>query len=150
VARQRVDNFASGFIKAGARVVVAQSWTTGVTYMIRSIFTTNQTIEQMWENAPNAQGHDQAFTPVRNPQFEGRVDPDTWTTGFHRSIVGAMNMRTTDVLAGVGTTSTAATTTSSADSTPPELWSVDGPTALNPNFDGVADKLNLLARLSET
>ncbi|HJP89403.1 MAG TPA: hypothetical protein VJ850_10250 [Candidatus Limnocylindrales bacterium] len=147
VARQRVDNFASGFIKAGARVVVAQSWTSGVTYMIRSIFTTNQTIEQMWENAPNAQGHDQSFTPVRNPQFEGRVDPDTWTTGFHRSIVGAMSMRTTDVIAGAGSASTASTT---GDTAPPELWSVDGPTALTPNFDGVADKLNLLARLSET
>ncbi|HEX2626562.1 MAG TPA: fibronectin type III domain-containing protein [Candidatus Limnocylindrales bacterium] len=149
VARQRVDNFASGFIRAGARVVVAQSWTSGVTYMINRIFTTDQTIEQMWENAPNAQGHDQAFTPVRNPQFEGRIDPDTWTTGFHRSIVGAMHMRTTDVLAGVGTSSTAAAGTA-ADTTAPALWSVDGPTALTPNDDGNADQLNLLARLSET
>jgi hypothetical protein len=147
VARQRVDNFASGFIKAGARVVVAQSWTSGVTYMINRIFTTNQTFEQVWENAPNAQGHDQSFTPVRNPQFEGRIDPDTWTTGFHRSVVGALNMKTTDVLAGVGVSSTAVTT---GDTTPPDLWSVDGPTALTPNFDGVADKLNLLARFSET
>ena len=30
VARERVDNFASGFIKAGARAVIAQSWTSGV------------------------------------------------------------------------------------------------------------------------
>lgn len=147
VARQRVDNFASGFIRAGARVVIAQSWTSGVTYALNRIFTTDQTFEQVWENAPNAQGHDQPFTPVRNPQFEGRIDPDTWTTGFHRSIVGALDMRTTDVLAGVGSTSTAA---SSGDATAPELWSVDGPTALTPNFDGVADKLSLLARFSET
>lgn len=147
VARQRVDNFASGFIKAGARVVIAQSWTSGVTYAINRIFTTDQTFEQLWDNAPNAQGHDQPFTPVRNPQFEARVDPDTWTTGFHRSIVGALGMRTTDVLAGVGSTSTAATT---GDTTAPELWSVDGPRALTPNFDGVADRLSLLARFSET
>jgi hypothetical protein len=147
VARQRVDNFASGFIKAGARVVIAQSWTSGVTYAINRIFTTNQTFEQVWENAPNAQGHDQPFTPVRNRQFEGRLDPDTWTTGFHRSIVGALDMRTTDVLAGAGTTSTAMAT---GDTAAPELWSVDGETALTPNFDGDADKLSLLARFSES
>ena len=147
VARQRVDNFASGFIRAGARVVIAQSWTSGVTYALNKIFTSNQTFESLWENAPNAQGHDQPFTPVRNPQFEGRIDPDTWTTGFHRSIVGALGMRTTDVLAGVGSSSTAATT---GDTTAPDLWSVDGPTALTPNFDGVADKLSLVARFSET
>lgn len=146
VARQRVDNFASGFIRAGARVVIAQSWTSGVTYALNRIFTTDQTFEQLWENAPNAQGHDQPFTPVRNPQFEARIDPNTWTTGFHRSIVGALGMRTTDVLAGVGSTSTAA---ASGDTTAPELWSVDGPTALTPNFDGVADKLYLLGRFSE-
>ena len=143
VARQRVDNFASGWIKAGARAVIAQSWTSGVTYAINRIFTSNQTFESLWENAPNAQGHDQPFTPARNPQFEARIDPDTWTTGFHRSIVGALGMRTTDVLAGLGSTSTA------SDSVAPELWSMDGATAMTPNNDGVADKLYLLGRFSE-
>ena len=146
VARQRVDNFASGFIKAGARAVVAQSWTSGVTYMIRSIFTTDQTFRSMWENAPNAQGHDQPFIPVRNPQYEGRVDPDTMTTGFHRSIVGNLDLMTGDVLAGAGITATSAT----PDTAAPKLWSVDGPRTLTPNFDGRADRLNLLARFSET
>ena len=143
VARQRVDNFASGFIRAGARAVIAQSWTTGVTYAINKIFTSNQTFESLWENAPNAQGHDQPFTPVRNPQFEARIDPDTWTTGFHRSIVGALDMRTTDVLAGVGAAFTA------SDSVAPELWSMDGATAITPNNDGFTDKLYLLGRFSE-
>src|SRR6185369_10620889 len=87
VARERVDNFASGFIRAGARAVIAQSWTSGVTYAIRSIFTTDQTIGDMWNTAPNRQGHIQSFVPVRNPQYEGRLDPDTMTgtvpTGFH-------------------------------------------------------------------
>ena len=146
VARQRVDNFASGFIKAGARAVIAQSWTSGVTYALNAIFTTNQTFESLWENAPNAQGHDQPFIPVRNPQYEGRVDPDTWTTGFHRSIVGNLNLKTSDVLAGAGVTATSST----PDTSGPALWSVDGPRTLTPNFDGRSDKLNLLARLSET
>lgn len=146
VARERVDNFASGFIRAGARAVIAQSWTSGVIYAIRSIFTTDQTIGDMWSNAPNFQGHIQPFVPVRNPQFQGALDPDTMTTGFHRSIVAAWDMRTTDVVAGAS----AAPTTASPDAVGPELWSVDGPTTLSPNFDGVADRLSLLARWSET
>ena len=147
VARERVDNYVSGFIKAGARAVIAQSWTSGVIYAIRSIFTTNQTIGTLWSNAPNRQGHEQSFVPVRNPQYEGRLDPDTWTTGFHRSIVGAMDMLTTDVIAGAGA---APTGTAPTDTTGPQLWSVDGPRTLSPNFDGVADKLSLLGRYSET
>jgi hypothetical protein len=146
VARERVDNFASGFIKAGARAVIAQSWTSGVIYAIRSIFTTDETIGDMWTNAPNRQGHIQPFVPVRNPQFQGALDPDTMTTGFHRSIIAAWDMRTTDVVTGAS----AASTTSGSDTTGPAVWSVDGPLALSPNFDGVADRLSLLARWSET
>ncbi|HEY8239076.1 MAG TPA: hypothetical protein VIF63_06550 [Candidatus Limnocylindrales bacterium] len=146
VARERVDNFASGFIKAGARVVIAQSWTSGVVYALRTIFTSDQSFEQLWENAPNAQGNDQPFIPARNPQFQGRVDPDEPNSGFHRSFVGAPDMLTSDVLAGVGVAQTAST----PDTTSPELWSLDGARALTPNFDGDADKLNLLARFSET
>ncbi|HET7182376.1 MAG TPA: hypothetical protein VFI15_09115, partial [Candidatus Limnocylindrales bacterium] len=149
IARQRVDNFASGWIKAGARMVMADSWTSAITYTIRSLFTTDQTLGAMWSAAPNRHAHELPFTPVRNPQFQARLDPDTWTTGFHRSVVGALGMRTTDVMAGVGSTATSATTTA-GDAAGPELWSVDGPTALTPNFDGVADRLNLLARFSET
>jgi hypothetical protein len=149
VARQRVDNFASGWIKAGARMVMADSWTSAITYTIRSLFTTDQTLGAMWSAAPNRHAHELPFTPVRNPQFQARLDPDTWTTGFHRSVVGALGMRTSDVMAGVGSTATSGATTAD-DATSPELWSVDGPTALTPNFDGVADRLNLLARFSET
>jgi hypothetical protein len=145
VAKQRVDNFASGFIKAGARAVIAQSWTSGVIYAIKSIFTTNQTIGTMWNNAPNKQGHVIPFIPQRNPQFQGRLDPDTWTTGFHRSIVGALDTVTSDVVAGAAVPFT----NGSPDDATPQLWSVDGPRTITPNFDGNADTLNLLARFSE-
>jgi hypothetical protein len=148
VARERVDNFASGWIKAGARAVLADSWTSGVVYDIRSIFTTDQTIGNMWNHAPNNQGHEQPFVPQRNPQFTGVLDPDTMTTGFHRSIVAAMDMKTTDIVAGAGAAPTSAST-GSTDTTAPSLWSVDGPTTITPNNDGAADRVNLLARWSE-
>lgn len=142
VAKERIDNFASGWIKAGARVVIADTWVSSVIYDIQKIFSpTSQTFEQVWNNAPNHHASEQAFIPSRNPQYDARVDPES---GFYRSFVGALDMTTADVLAGA-----AAPTTASA-SAPPALWSVDGPRDLTPNFDGVGDRLTLLARYSET
>jgi len=146
VAKERVDNFASGWIRAGARMVMADSWTAAPVAAVKAIFTTNQTIGSMWNNLPSKQGHQIPFVPTRNPQFEGRLDPDTLTTGFHRSIVGALGMLTSDVVAGAG----ASPTNPSPDDQSPQLWSVDGPTNLSPDYDGLADALNLLARFSET
>ncbi|MEO5705377.1 MAG: hypothetical protein ABIZ52_06275 [Candidatus Limnocylindrales bacterium] len=143
VAKERIDNFASGFIKAGARVVIADTWVSSVVYDIQKIFTSNQTFGQVWNNAPNHHASEQPFIPVRNPQYDARVDPES---GFYRSFVGALDMLTTDVLAGAAAASTTATT----DTVAPALWSVDGPRDLTPNFDGQADRLNLLARFSET
>lgn len=144
VARERVDNFASGWIRAGARVVIADTWVSSVVTVIEKLFTTTQTIEQVWEGAANYHASEQPFVPVRNPQFEARLDPES---GFYRSIVGALGMSTADVREGAGVPFTAA---ASPDGASPQLWSVDGPRTLTPNFDGHADKLNLLARFSET
>jgi hypothetical protein len=228
VARARIDNFASGFLRAGARAVIADTWNSGVVSYIRSIFTTDQSIGDMWRTAPSNHNHRMFFTPTRNPAYQAGMDPNSVTppSGFYRSIVGAFDMRTTDVVAGAGVPTTAgdpaslqapgaATVGSSAvplytdatlaqptgmalpaatrlrvadvvpgpgaeadatvppaanvhtfdglttgwasggglvprDSTGPELWSIDGPTTLSPNFDGVADRLELVARFSET
>ena len=143
VAKERIDNFASGWIKAGARVVISDTWVSSVVYDIQKIFTSNQTFGQVWNNAPNHHASEQAFIPFRNPQYDGRVDPES---GFYRSFVGAMDMTTTDVIAGAS----AASTIASTDTVAPVLWSVDGPRDLRPNFDGKADRLSLLARYSET
>ena len=222
VAEQRIDNFASGFIRAGARTVIADVWNTGVTHYIRSIFTTDQSIGNMWAFSPSNHGHQMPFTPLRNPAYQAVMDPNTWTSGFYRSIVGAPGMRTTDVLEGASASntgkhpsnfqapgaaavgdapvslyqgaalgeSTGATLAAGEavrvtdvvpaedgvsdptlevetldgsiggwvdgtgliprDSAGPELWSMDGPDTISPNFDGYLDQLNLWARFSET
>jgi hypothetical protein len=147
VARERVDNFASGWIKAGARVVIADSWMGSVVSTIQAIFTTDESFAQVWtgpvdDHWGGYQSDGKPFIPVRNPQYDGRIDPDS---DFHRSFVGAMDLRTTDVIAGASAASTVG-----ASANPPELWSVDGPRNLTPNFNGATDRLNLLARYSET
>ena len=176
----------------------------------------------MWAISPSNHGHQMPFTPLRNPAYQAVMDPNNWTSGFYRSIVGAFGMRTTDVLDGAsdGVTSKHPSTfqapgaaavgdapvslyegaalgepTGAAlpageavrvtdlvaaedgvsdpalevetldgstggwvdgagliprDSAGPELWSMDGPGTISPNFDGYLDRLNLWARFSES
>ncbi len=145
VARERIDGFASGFLRAGARAVIADVWNSAVVSHIKSILTTDQTIGNMWTNAVSNHGHQMPFTPSRNPAYKAIMDPNTWTTGFYRSIVGALDMRTTAVVNGAG-----AAPTGTDPAVGPRLWSMDGPTTISPNHDGVVDRLNLVARFSET
>ena len=106
VAKQRVDNFASGFLRAGARAVLADSWNAAATGMIRALFTTHQSIGAAWHSLASAKGHDIPWTPLRNPAYTAIMDPDTATTGFHRSIVGNLAMTTDNVIAGAGVPAT--------------------------------------------
>ena len=145
VARERIDGFASGFLRAGARAVIADVWNSAVVSHIRSILTTDQTIGNMWTNSVSNHGHQMPFTPVRNPAYKAIMDPNTWTSGFYRSIVGALDMSTTAVVNGAG-----AAPTGTDPAVGPRLWSIDGPTTISPNGDGVVDQLNLVARFSET
>jgi hypothetical protein len=226
VAKERIDNFAYGFLRAGARAVIADSWNSSATAAIRGVFSTHQPIGQLWRSLPSRHGHEIGFIPLRSPQFRAAMDPETWTTGYHRSMVGNFDLPTDDIVAGAtaGPTDTnaaglvapgaaaaildalplhedetlatrtgatvalgtrlrvdemaAAPTVadgstappavkvatldgatqgwvsgdglSPRDSASPELWHVDGPTAITPNLDGSADRLNLMLRFSES
>jgi len=226
VARQRIDNFASGFLRAGARTVIADVWNGGVLAYIRDMLSTDKTIGDMWRHSPSDHGHQMPFAPARNPAYDAIMDPNTWTSGFYRSIVGDLAMTTGDVRDGAGVpftgttpaelvapgaasvtaaglplhedetllTSTGASLAAGTavrvdevavpgaaedgstpppsayvrtfngstegwvsgdglaprDSTGPEVWSVDGADVITPNMDGLHDRLDLVARFSET
>lgn len=101
VAQQRVDNFASGFIRAGARSVFAGDGSY-VVEAIHGLFTTHAPILSLFRQGWSYQGHEIPFTPARNPAFQGILDPNTWTTGFQHSVVADPALTTDDVLAGAG------------------------------------------------
>ena len=56
VAKQRVDNYAAAFLKADARAVIADGHVWDHAYYIRALFTTHQTIDQVFRNAPDSNG----------------------------------------------------------------------------------------------
>lgn len=100
VAEQRVDNFASGFIRAGAQTVMADDDTGVVEASIRGIFSSHQPFLDVWRSLSSANGHEVAFTPTRNPAFQGIIDPETPSSGFKRSIVADPELTTDQIVAG--------------------------------------------------
>ena len=96
VARQRLDNYAAGFIKAGARAVIAEAYGSPDPYIV-SLFTTHQTIEQIWRTAPSYNGNVFSFPSVRSPGFTAFGDPQERWSHFRRSLVARPDLRSDDV-----------------------------------------------------
>ena len=103
VARQRIDNYAAGFLRGGARAVIADGHGSLVPY-IRGLFTTGQTIIDLWKSAPNFHNHVTSFASTRTPGYTAYSDPDTTTGGYYRSLVTVPTMTTTAVTKAVGDT----------------------------------------------
>ena len=105
VARQRVDNYAAGFLKAGAQAVIADGHRGPEDY-IRALFTTKQSIASLWRNQPNFHGHESSFASSRTPGATAYMDPDTTTGGYYRSMVAQPGLTSDDVTgaSGAGTT----------------------------------------------
>ncbi len=85
VARQRVDNYASAFLQAGAGAVIADGHS-GVGGYLRDLFATSQSIESLWANQADASGNIVSFPSVRTPGAVAFQDPQTPTSGFYRSL----------------------------------------------------------------
>jgi hypothetical protein len=92
VAKQRADNYAAAFLKAGARGVIADGHISSVAYYIRALFTSHLTLDQLWRAAPNYHAHTFAFASVRNPGFTVEMDPDNLASSYYRSLSGALTL----------------------------------------------------------
>ncbi len=98
-ARQRVDNFAAGFIAAGASAVVAEAHASP-NHMVRSILGGSRSIASVWRTAPTANRNVFGFESVRSPGYIAQMDPDRDTSGFTRSIVLKAGLASADVRNG--------------------------------------------------
>jgi len=103
VARQRIDNYAAGFLKGGARAVIADGHMGPANYL-HGLFTTGQSIFDLWRSMPNYHGHLSSFVSSRSPGYIDYSDPDNATSGYYRSLVVQPGMTTTAVTNAVGDT----------------------------------------------
>jgi hypothetical protein len=98
VARQRADNYASAFLKAGASAVIADGHSHDP-YYLRTLFTTGMTLDALWRGAPNFHDHVLGFAGVRSSGMV-QLDPDQAGAGFYRSISGDPSTTTWRVVNG--------------------------------------------------
>ncbi|HYO42246.1 MAG TPA: FlgD immunoglobulin-like domain containing protein [Candidatus Limnocylindrales bacterium] len=94
-AKQRVDNYAAAFIRAGARAVIANGHSHNP-YYISALFNTRQTIDEYWRNAPDFNDNVSTYASVRNPGYTFQLDPER-AGSYYRAITGKMSLRTQDV-----------------------------------------------------
>jgi flagellar hook assembly protein FlgD len=97
VAQERVDNYAAGFLRAGARAVFAYSHG-DVSPVIRDLFTTRDTIDEIFMGSGYNGGLDVRFPSLRSPGYDVHMDPES-SGGYYRSVVGSLSL-TADQVTG--------------------------------------------------
>ena len=75
VAKQRVDNYGAGFLRAGARAVFADG-ITDASYILYGLFKTNRSIGAIFTSSPSWVGaYDFKFGSVRTPGYTAWMAP---------------------------------------------------------------------------
>jgi len=92
-AKQRVDNMAAGWLAAGARAVVAEGHY-GPAWYVHQLFTTHQTIDQVWRASPTYTGHAFTFPSTRTAGATVEMDPDGTPNGYWRALSGWLSLTT--------------------------------------------------------
>jgi flagellar hook assembly protein FlgD len=103
VARQRIDNYAAGFLAGNAEAVLADGHMGPPSYL-RAFFTTSSTILDAWRAASNYHGHETSFASTRSPGYTAYSDPDSTSGGYYRSLVVKAGLTTGAVTSSVGDT----------------------------------------------
>ncbi len=98
VAKARIDNFAAGFLRAGARAVIADAHSDASWY-IDQLFTTHQTLDQVFRTKPWAAGNTFTFASSRTPGYTAYSDPGEASppASFYRSMVARLTLTTDNV-----------------------------------------------------
>lgn len=117
-ARQRADNFAAGFIRAGAAAVVAEAYSSP-NYFVKTVLSGRRSIDAAWRNAPSRNGNVFAFASYRSKGYIAQMDPERRSSGFTRSIVLRAGLASADVLDGARGSSSSATPANTPASTAP-------------------------------
>jgi flagellar hook assembly protein FlgD len=97
-AKQRVDNMAAGWLKAGARAVVAEGHF-GPSWYVRQLFTTHKTVDRIFHDSPTFNDNAFTFASTRTRGATAEMDPDGTPGGYWRAVTGWLGT-TTDEITG--------------------------------------------------
>ncbi len=97
VAEQRVDNMGAGWLQTGARAVISEPYSNVEGWYIQNLFSSFQTIGDMWQNAPNDNNNVTTLGSVRTSWATVQLDPNpgipaTENDHFSRGISGDMTL----------------------------------------------------------
>jgi flagellar hook assembly protein FlgD len=95
-AKQRVDNMAAGWLKAGAAAVVAEGHF-GPAWYVRQLFTTHKTVDQIFHDSPTWNDNAFSFASSRTPGATAEMDPDGTPGGYWRAVTGHLDTPTDDI-----------------------------------------------------
>jgi hypothetical protein len=99
VAIQRVDNFAAGFLSAGAGAVMALG-VQDAGEMVDALFGPAQSLDQLFMTTGGIGVAPILVPSARTAGAQLHLDPDSATAGFYRSLAGNLGLTTTAVLGG--------------------------------------------------
>ncbi len=136
-ARQRVDNFAAGWIAAGARAVVAEAYLDPAFY-VGAVLSGRGSVASAWRASPTANGHVLRFASERRPGYVDLLDPaNAAGSGFERSLVIRGNVTSAQVVAaGLGAVAGAGQVATPDAPAAPTLATI-GATVSAPTLDGL-------------
>ena len=92
VAKQRVDHYGSGFLRTGARAVIAEG-VGSADYVLYGLFRTNRTIREIFWSADNAhRGYRSWYNGSRSPIWARAILDPTRPGRYYRSVIGELGM----------------------------------------------------------
>jgi len=161
LARERVDNFASGWLSIGARAVFAFGWWQHLNYP-QALMTSDETMDQLFMTPAGgaSAGSPAGFTGWNEARFDSERTPGATIHldphkkyGYYRAVTGDLGMTAADFRS----TATGSLNGSGNSNDPPEITSLtagDGspggpgaaagqPVSFHPNGDGIDDTLVL-------
>ncbi len=98
VARQRADGFAAGWMRAGARAVIADAWFGTAAGVIDRLFSTASTVEDIWRSVPGSNHSEAAAPSEQTPGATLTLDPAG--SSFWRALTVFPGLAAADVVGG--------------------------------------------------
>ena len=105
-AKQRVDNYGAGFLRAGAQTVFAEG-IDSTSYILYGLFRTDRTMRQIFWSDPARDGRwDFSFASSRTPGYHAEMDPLDGSNRYYRSVIGNLDLTATTWRTVIGSVST--------------------------------------------